>query len=140
NRRLALDGLALRDVLRPDARILTFWSGNLPYYWRGPTDDALGKSDAQIAAMPPHHRPRFLGMIGVPGHSKYDLVRSIQTRRPDVIQYWKWADQDLSDYVQQHYVGIRTTNGLNFCVRRDSPQVYWSRVTLAGSCVVGHDE
>jgi arabinofuranosyltransferase len=135
-RELTLEGLALRASLHPNARILAFWAGNLPYYWRGPADDALGKTDATIASQLPHHEPRWLGMTGVPGHSKYDLARSIEGRSPDIIQRWIYADQDMSAYVQQNYVRIRA-QGFDFCARRASAGVDWLLTPDAGPCVAG---
>lgn len=126
-------GLALRAILRPEGTVLVYWSGALPYYWQGRAIDALGKSNSYIAHLPPHILPAFLGMKGVPGHSKYDLAYSIGELQPDYIEGEKFGADDQSRFVAQHYVNV-LYKGEHLCMKKNSPYVDWKEVLRGGPC------
>ncbi len=125
--------IALRDVLQPNAMVLSFWAGALPYYWGGNAIDPLGKADTYIARLPVDLSISAFGMKGLPGHAKYDFNHSVVQARPDYIQNigpWYIASAIAIDkqYVRADYKGV------SLCLRIGSPLVRWSMVDVMGSC------
>jgi arabinofuranosyltransferase len=130
------EGLALREIMKPQGRVLVFWSGALPYFWQGSALDALGKSDAYIAHLLPHHVPEILDMKGPPGHSKYDLAYDIVRMQPDFIEGASFGADDQSTFVSAHYLNA-IYRGVRLCLKKDSSNVTWPLVQVSGPCTVG---
>jgi hypothetical protein len=72
-------GLLIRDTTTEDARVAVVAAGAISYFSHRTTLDELGKVDPVIAKGP-QVRDRF-----IPGHSKWDLGRTLGTARPDLI-------------------------------------------------------
>jgi len=121
--------LALADITTPEATLGVTWAGAIPYYAERNAVDFLGKSDKYIAALPPHisPKPSKKKMRTIPGHNKFDLNYSIKKLKPTYVQTMTWAQQDLTDYVRQHYRRVRHRNALLW-LRKDSPNVKWDKL------------
>jgi arabinofuranosyltransferase len=128
------EGLVLAEILKPEAKIMTFWAGVIPYFSHSVAIDPLGKTSSYIARLPPDPAVAWDGMKGVPGHDKYDLRHSIIELSPDYIQGWKWFRQDLTSFVLFNYVAVER-DGVKVCVKRDSRFVEWGKVKVVGDCV-----
>lgn len=123
-------GIALNEVLMEDASVGVFWAGAIPYYAGRTAIDFLGKSDRYIANLKPDlKRPRWNGIISVPGHNKYDLNYSIATLMPTYVQYFDWGKQDLWEWSKTRYVEVEY-KGIKLSVRKASPAVRWDKVSL----------
>jgi hypothetical protein len=73
-----LVALALRDHTSPAARVAVHAAGMIPYFSHRHAIDVLGKTDAHVAALPPHP--------GEPiGHNKYDAAYSLGEQGADVV-------------------------------------------------------
>ena len=128
--------IALREVLQPDAKVLSFWAGAIPYYWGGKAIDPLGKTDSYVSKLPVDLTLAWNGMKGVPGHAKFDFYHSIVEAKPDYVQmgYWLRANLGFSEqFLAERYVSVRY-KGLFLCLRKDSPFVRWGVVAMAGWC------
>lgn len=71
--------VALRDATLQGATIAVFTAGYPGYFSERRLVDMLGKSDAMIANGPRRDVPYL------PGHDKFDYVRSIVEQRPDLV-------------------------------------------------------
>jgi hypothetical protein len=124
---------AVRAVMKPDARILVFWAGVIPYHTKLRSDDALGKTEPHIAALPGRTSPSWGGMNGVPGHNKYDLSYSIAGKLPDYVQFVRWGEEDLTAFAAERYVLARHGDA-ELCLLRGSDKVLWEQVRIVGAC------
>lgn len=130
----AKEGMAINEIMSSSGSVMSFWAGAIPYFAAVYAIDPLGKTDPYIANLPPDRNVAWAGMNGVPGHNKYDLAYSIINKSPDYIQGWKWFGDDLSEFVQNHYVAAEY-GGIKICLRRGSESVDWSKVNIIGDCV-----
>jgi hypothetical protein len=89
-------GLYLKTVVKPGGRVAVVWAGAIPYFIQRYSVDLLGKSDPVIARLPMNaNAPRYY-----PGHVKWDLRRSIDAYKPDLIaQFWVTPPED-ADYMR----------------------------------------
>lgn len=95
------------------------WAGTYGYYVDGTMIDSLGKSDKRIARYPVDVKISWHGMMGVPGHAKYDFRESILQRRPDiVVERASWGTQDVSPEMKGSYVLLRS-DGVSLCVKKE---------------------
>lgn len=122
--------LAISDLTTEDATVGVFWAGSIPYYSGRKAIDFLGKSDDYIASLSPDLSGAIAwkGMVGVPGHSKYDLTYSIQKLKPTYIQNVRWGKQDLSQWVESNYIVVNSNDVILFLLA-DSGQVKWQKIT-----------
>lgn len=93
----AVTGVMIDRFTRPDARIAVFAAGSVGYFGHRYTLDMLGKTDREIAHMPPHP--------GAPiGHNHFDFDRTL-ARRPDLIVSFSTAvvGQNAQDVYQYFY-------------------------------------
>lgn len=116
--------LALNDLTKEDASVGVFWAGALPYYTHRYTIDYLGKSDTHIASLPPDTTSN---VSGLPGHNKYDLTYSIQQLLPTYSAGFKWGNQDLVEWRDEHYRLVEY-KGVKFYLLKDSPLVNWELI------------
>jgi len=94
------------------------WCGTYGYFVDGTMIDSLGKSDKVIARYPVNEAVSWDGMMGVPGHAKFDLRDSILKRKPDiVVERASWGPQDVSPEMKDDYVLLKS-QGVSLCVRR----------------------
>jgi hypothetical protein len=118
--------LMLRRLLEPDATIAVFWAGAIPYYAPFRAVDLLGKSDARTAGLAPDlsGAVSWSRMKSVPGHNKYDLSYAVLRLRPTFLEHDVWGREDVSGYVREHYVEVRTPYG-RLLLLKGSPSVRW---------------
>jgi hypothetical protein len=118
--------LMLRGLLEPDATIAVFWAGAIPYYAPFRAIDLLGKNDARTAGLAPDlsGAVSWSRMKSVPGHNKYDLSYAVLRLRPTFLEHDVWGREDLSGYVHEHYVALRTPYG-RLLLLKGSPSVRW---------------
>lgn len=115
-------GLVLGDVTEPGATIAVVGAGAGIYYSGRDGIDLLGKSDAQVAALP--SRGDF-----TPGHTKWDYAYSVGSLRPDVITqlfHPTRADLDLLERSGYELTLVRhdlLDNRVLVFVRADSTKV-----------------
>ncbi len=119
----------MREVLQPDALVVAFWAGVIPYVWQGPAHDPLGKTDAAIARLPPDIQGRWY----LVGHNKFDLEVSIRTLRPAWVQSFRWGGQDLTDEMRAHF-WVGRHRGVDLCLRDDPAKVRWDLLERVGPC------
>jgi hypothetical protein len=102
-------------------------AGVIPYYTGLKGYDFLGRTDAYIAALPPDLSGdiAWSGMYSVPGHNKYDLTYSIEQLQPTYIETSKWGRQDLTEWVNAHYVTVND-NGVPLLLRKGAPEIRWN--------------
>jgi hypothetical protein len=95
------------------------WASTYPYFVEGTMIDSLGKSDKRIARYPVDESVTWDGMMGVPGHAKYDFRESILERKPDiVVERTAWGKQDVAAEMESEYVLIKT-QGVSLCVKKE---------------------
>jgi hypothetical protein len=108
------------------------WAGTYGYFVDGTMIDSLGKSDKLIARYPVNEAVSWDGMMGVPGHAKFDLRDSILQRKPDiVVERASWFNQDVSPEMKNEYVLVKS-QGVSLCVRKQLTTNIQSLVQ--GSC------
>lgn len=131
NRENVRVALALRRLTTEKATVGAAWAGALPYYSERRGIDFLGKSDRQVALLPPDLSGAISwgGLKSVPGHNKYDLAHSVDELRPDYVQMFRWGNQsaDSSPYVTVWYGRFLLR------LRRDSENVRWSQLRCGPS-------
>jgi hypothetical protein len=124
NRENVRVALAVRRLTTENASVGAPWAGAIPYYSERRGVDFLGKSDRHIALLPPDLSGAvgWGGLNSVPGHNKYDLAYSVNERKPDYVQMFRWGNQsaDSSPYVTVWYGRFLLR------LRRDSKNVRWS--------------
>ncbi len=100
--------IALNDLLRKGATIGVFRAGTVPYYTDFKAIDFLGKSNSDIAHLPPDMSGAvsWFGMSSVPGHNKYDLTYSIIMAKPTYVEGLVWGRQDLTEWAENRYVKV----------------------------------
>jgi hypothetical protein len=132
--------LAIEDLSKPSASIVTFWAGTAPYFSERYAHDPMGKTDAYIASLPvdfAYNSRGKNGMFTTPGHNKYDLRYSFEKLQPDIIWYMRFngehycslGSQNLEEWCSQHYV-IADHMGKRFLLKKNSPNIYWDKVSL----------
>lgn len=125
NERYTRDGLILRQVTRPSARIAVIAAGNICYFSHRYCIDMLGKSDPVIARggiqVPPDTDWRELR----PGHIKFNYKYSIATLQPDVVVDIHHSTRDIAEpYLKDDYLPIKI-NRHTVYFRKNSTNVDW---------------
>ena len=122
-------GLALDEILAPEATVGTFWLGALSYYSGRKAIDFLGKIDPHIAQLPQDTSGKcsWLGMKSMPGHNKYDLDYSIRKLLPTYVDDFRWGRQDLRAWAPSAYEQV-TYKEFQFWLLRNSPLVRWDKL------------
>lgn len=85
--------ILIRDNTPAQTSVALFAAGHLPYFSHRPTIDLLGKTDSQIAHLPPH--PRWQGPSWH-GHNKFDIAYSLGLQ-PDLVVPMFPAETVLSE-------------------------------------------
>jgi hypothetical protein len=93
----AVTGVMIDRFTRPEARIAVFAAGSVGYFSHRYTIDMLGKTNREIAHMPPHP--------GAPiGHNHFDFDRTLASR-PDLVVSFSTAviGQNAQDVYRYFY-------------------------------------
>ena len=125
----AAAGLALDEILAPEATVGSFWLGTISYYSGRKAIDFLGKIDPYIAQRPQDTSGKcsWLGMKSMPGHNKYDLDYSIRKLLPTYVEAFTWGKQDLRAWAPSAYELVNYKQ-FSFWLLRDSPLVRWDKL------------
>ncbi len=117
----------LNRVATPDATVGLVGAGVIPYYTGLKGYDFLGRTDPYIAVLPPDLSGAIAwsGMYSVPGHNKYDLLYSIEQLQPTYIETASWGRQDLTAWVNAHYVTVHY-DGATMLLRKGAPEIKWN--------------
>lgn len=122
-------GRALRTVTTEDASIAVVVAGAPIYYGDRRGIDFLGKSDPDVARLPPRD-----GVAFWPGHSKWDHALTVRAHRPDVVAQLRMpTEEELRALERLGYVEAELAPSLvrrfgitpRLYVRRDSADVRW---------------
>ena len=120
------DGLDLREITTPDARIAVLPAGSLPYYSERETIDLLGKSDAFIASLPPQSLPPDNPMSEfLPGHNKWNYEYSIRELRPDVVYSPNFDFSGFESLEAWGYVPLCTRHNVRSYFLGSSTNIDW---------------
>lgn len=129
--------IAIENLSKPSASIVTFWAGIAPYFSERYAHDPMGKTDSYIAGLPvdfSYNSHGKNGMFTTPGHNKYDLHYSFQIKKPDVIWYMRFNEhycslgsQNLENWCSENYV-ITKFMGEKFLLKKNSPNIYWNKI------------
>lgn len=92
------EGVALKQITSPTAKIAYVWAGAMPYFAGRKAIDLLGKNDPVIAKGKP--AGPFL-----PGHSKWNYAYSIGQLKPDLItSLWAVTATDMKNIADWGYI------------------------------------
>jgi hypothetical protein len=136
SQRYARDGLILREVTRPDARIAVTAAGGIIYFAERPGVDLFGKMDSRIANMPVRldlmgnpSQPSRQDILDMrPGHSKWRYEYSIGQLQPDVVvEIFPSTDEEAAPFLLS-YTAVKLNNHTMY-FRSDSDQVRWNKIT-----------
>jgi len=131
--------LALQNTTKPGTSVAVIGAGTIPYFLPDRFSiDILGKTDPVIAHGP--IRPS-LGIPDVafyepgnenrmrPGHMKWNYDHTIGELKPDVIvSLWDETGKEAEPYLQD-YVLASVGNKISVYLRKDAPNIFWSRVS-----------
>lgn len=128
NERYTRDGLILREVTQPSARVAVVAAGNICYFSHRYCIDMLGKTDPVIARsgiqVPPDADWRELR----PGHIKFNYQHSIATLKPDVVVEIRQSTGDIAErFLKEDYVSVKV-NGHPMYFRKDSTRIDWVKL------------
>ena len=91
------EGVALRQLTSPTAKIAYVWAGAMPYFAGREAVDLLGKNDPVIAKGKPAG-PFY------PGHSKWNYAYSIGKLKPDLVtSLWAFTAADKKNLADWGY-------------------------------------
>ncbi len=128
NESMVRQGLLIRTITRPEAKVAVVWAGSIPYFSDRYCIDILGKCDRRIArqeSRTDHGLRKWVAFY--PGHSKWDYRYSIVEQKPDLVMQL-WSNQDeILPFIEQHYVHVQTSFA-DMRIRKDSPYILWDRV------------
>ncbi len=125
NERYTRDGLIIRQITQPTAKVAVIAAGNICYFSHRYCIDMLGKSDAVIARggiqVPADADWRELR----PGHIKFNYQYSIATLQPDVVVDIHHSTRDIAEpYLKEDYIPA-TLNRHTIYFRKDSNKIDW---------------
>lgn len=93
------EGVVLRQITSPTAKIAYVWAGAMPYFAGREAIDLLGKSDPVIAKGKP-------AVPFYPGHNKWNYAYSIGQLKPDLItSLWGVTAADMRNIADWGYIG-----------------------------------
>jgi len=125
NERYTRDGLIIRQITQPSAKVAVIAAGNICYFSHRTCIDMLGKSDPVIAhggiQVPPDADWRELR----PGHIKFNYQYSIATLKPDVVVDIHHSTRDIAEkYLKEDYT-VALLNKHPVYFRKDSTRIDW---------------
>lgn len=125
SQRYAVDGLLVKSLTTPEAKILVGAAGNVAYFAERFSYDLMGKADYEIARQPVKI-PADLDSLTFlqPGHYKYDYAISIGRYQPDVlVELKRYTDEEFSPYLG-NYEKVTVNNHAMYFLK-GSPNVRW---------------
>ncbi|HCE18329.1 MAG TPA: hypothetical protein DEQ80_10760 [Anaerolinea thermolimosa] len=125
--RYARDGLLIREVTRPEARVAMVTAGNICYFVHRTCIDLLGKSDRVVARSPIQVSPEDDWEVLRPGHIKFNYAYSIGKLRPDVVVELLVSTYDVGEKYLTDYEKVRL-NGHWVYFRKDSSAINWEKL------------
>lgn len=125
--RYARDGLLIREVTRPEARVAMVTAGNICYFVHRTCIDLLGKSDRVVAHSPIQVRPDDDWEVLRPGHIKFNYAYSIGQLRPDVVVELLVSTYDVGEKFLTDYEKVKL-NGHWAYFRKDSSAINWEKL------------
>jgi arabinofuranosyltransferase len=126
--------LALQQTTTDQATIAVLGAGTIPYLLPNNTVfDILGKTDPVIAHGPVRTPMSIADVPDMrPGHMKWDYARTFGELKPDVIvSIWPGTGDEAAPYLK-NYVEGEIAPRVKVYLLRDSPNVRWDKVTIAG--------
>jgi len=133
--RYTRDGLILKMVTTPEARIAVTAAGGIIYFAERPGVDLFGKCDPTIAMMPARldlmkdaANPSRQDILDLrPGHSKWRYEYSIGELQPDVVvEVFPSTDEEAAPFLA-YYTPIKLNNHIIY-FKPDSPYVLWDNL------------
>ncbi len=133
--RYARDGLILRDLTTPNARIAVTAAGNSIYFAGRPGVDMFGKCDPTIAKMPARLdlmsdevNPTREDLLNLrPGHSKWLYSYSIGELQPDVVvEVFPSTTEEAASYLAGYIPA--ELNGHTIYFKTGSANVLWDKL------------
>lgn len=125
--RYARDGLLIREVTTPEAKVAMVTAGNICYFAHRTCIDLLGKADPYIARAPIQVPPDADWQILRPGHIKFDYEYSIGILQPDVVVELLESTYDIGERYLTDYEKVKL-NGHWMYFRKNSTAVNWERL------------
>lgn len=125
--RYARDGLLIREVTTPEAKVAMVTAGNICYFAHRTCIDLLGKADPYIARAPIQVPPDADWQILRPGHIKFDYEYSIGVLQPDVVVELLESTYDIGERYLTDYEKVKL-NGHWMYFRKNSTAVNWERL------------
>ena len=109
-------------------------AGTIPYLLpENPVLDILGKTDPVIAHGPVRTPMSIADVPDMrPGHMKWNYARTFGELKPDVIvSIWPGTDDEAAPYLKDYVQGVIAPR-VKVYLRRESPNILWDKVTIAG--------
>ncbi len=125
SQRYAVDGLLVKSLTTPNAKILVGAAGNVAYFSERFSYDMMGKADYEIARQNVKI-PTDLDSLTFlqPGHYKYDYSISIGRYQPDVlVELKRYTDDEFMPYLTNYEKVTVNKHAMYFL--KDSPNVRW---------------
>jgi len=124
--------LALQNTTKPGASIAVVGAGTIPYFLpEAYAIDILGKADPYIAHQVVRAPMSYEDIPDMrPGHMKWDYAHTIGELKPDVIvSLWEGTTGEAAQYMGD-YVNATVGEKVKVYLRKDSPHVWWDRVSI----------
>ncbi len=126
NERYTRDGLILRQVTAPQARIAVVAAGSTPYFMHRYAIDLLGKSDPVVARGGIQVNPYGDWLELRPGHIKFNYDYSLGQLQPDVVVELRVSTYDIGERYLDNYERIKL-NGHTMYFKKGSPYILWEK-------------
>jgi hypothetical protein len=130
SQRYVVDGLLVKSLTTPEAKILVGAAGNVAYFSERYSYDLMGKADLEIARQEVKLPTNLESLTFLqPGHTKYDYSISIGRYQPDVlVELMRYTDDEFMPYLD-NYEKV-TVNKHVMYFRKDSPYVLWDALEV----------
>ncbi|PKO14708.1 MAG: hypothetical protein CVU39_13340 [Chloroflexi bacterium HGW-Chloroflexi-10] len=125
--RYAIDGLMIRELTEPGARVATVAAGNICYFMHRECIDLFGKSDPVIAHAGIQVPFDSHWKVLKPGHVKFNYEYSIGQLQPDVVVELASSTVDLGLPFVENYTAPKI-NRHTMYFKNDSPFVHWDKL------------
>jgi hypothetical protein len=128
------NGLAIRKITNDKARIAVSTAGAIPYFSERFAIDMMGKNDKIVAREESKVLPVDRDFMGFrPGHTKWNMIRSITEMRPDVIEVSQWFWAQAKPRLPRYYKPVSLSPGrIDMYVSERSPNILWPRLRPSG--------
>ena len=125
SQRYVVDGLLVKSLTTPEAKILVGAAGNVAYFSERFSYDMMGKADYEIARQDVKLPDNLDSLTFLqPGHYKYDYAISIGRYQPDVlVELKRYTDEEFLPYLDNYEKVTVNKHAMYFL--KDSPNVRW---------------